>query len=226
MNLQEHYETLYHESIAKIKAGGIQTDSLIDSADDNRYGITLRIRPDTTLIKSINNFLEQLRQIEPEQYYYRESDIHVTVMSIISCYNGFGLQRISIPDYISGIEQSIPVARNITIRFNGITASPSCIMIRGYPEDDTLNTIRNSLRTHFKNSELEQSIDKRYAIQTAHSTIVRFRKPLTKMNEFLKILEVYHDHEFGTLQTNTLELVHNDWYHRTERVEQLCKFKL
>ncbi len=226
MNLQEHYETLYHESIAKIKAGGIQTDSLTDSADDNRYGITLRIRPDTTLIKSINNFLEQLRQIEPEQYYYRESDIHVTVMSIISCYNGFGLQRISIPDYISVIEQSIPVARNITIRFNGITASPSCIMIRGYPEDDTLNTIRNSLRTHFKNSELEQSIDKRYAIQTAHSTIVRFRKPLTKMNEFLKILEVYHDHEFGTLQTNTLELVHNDWYHRTERVEQLCKFKL
>lgn len=226
MNLQEHYETLYNESVSKIKSGGIQTDSLIDSAADNRYGITLRIRPDTMLTKRIHDFLERLRQIEPDQYYYQESDIHITVMSIISCYNGFDLQRISIPDYINVIKRSIPTAKNIIIRFTGITASPSCIMVQGFSEDDTLDTLRNTLRTNFKNSGLEQSIDKRYAIQTAHSTVVRFRKPLTKLNEFVTMLEVYRKHDFGTLKTNTIELVHNDWYHRTERVKQLYKYTL
>jgi 2'-5' RNA ligase len=226
MNLQEHYETLYTESITKIKSGGLQTDSLIDSDQDKRYGLTLRIRPDTILTTSIYNFLDQLLQIEPDQYYYPKSDIHVTVMSIISCYNDFNLQCISIPDYINLIEQSIQATKNIVIRFTGITASPSCIMIKGFPEDETLHTIRNSLRTNFKNSSLEQSIDKRYSIQTAHATIVRFKKPLTRMNEYLKMLDIYRDHDFGTLNTNILELVHNDWYHRTKQVKQLYTFKL
>jgi 2'-5' RNA ligase len=226
MNLQEHYETLYTESITKIKSGGLQIDSLIDSDQDKRYGLTLRIRPDTILTKSIYNFLDQLLQIEPDQYYYPKSDIHVTVMSIISCYNDFNLQCISIPDYINLIEQSIQATKNIVIRFTGITASPSCIMIKGFPEDETLHTIRNSLRTNFKNSSLEQSIDKRYSIQTAHATIVRFKKPLTRMNEYLKMLDIYRDHDFGTLNTNILELVHNDWYHRTKQVKQLYTFKL
>lgn len=223
MNLQEHYETLYNESIVKIKSGNIETDGLIDSATDNRYGITLRIRPDTALTKRILDFLEQLRQVDPHQYYYRESDIHITVMSIISCYSGFNLQRIAIPDYIRVIEQSI-AGEKIAIRFTGITASPSCIMLRGFPEDDTLNSIRNNLRTNFKSSNLEQSIDKRYSIQTAHTTVVRFRKPITRLNEYLEILEIYRDHDFGTLCTNTLELVHNDWYHRAGHTKQLHTF--
>lgn len=225
MNLQEHYETLYNESIVKIKSGNIETDGLIDSATDNRYGITLRIRPDTALTKRILDFLEQLRQVDPHQYYYRESDIHITVMSIISCYTGFNLQRIAIPDYIRVIEQSI-AGEKIAIRFTGITASPSCIMLRGFPEDDTLNSIRNNLRTNFKSSNLEQSIDKRYSIQTAHTTVVRFRKPITRLNEYLEILEIYRDHDFGTLCTNTLELVHNDWYHRAGHTKQLHTFTL
>ena len=225
MNLKAHYEELYAQSIAKIKSGNIQTDALIDSADDNRYGITLRLRPDTVLTKSIVDFLEPLRQVDADQYYYRESDIHVTVMSIISCYTGFDLQRIAIPDYVRVIEQSI-AGNNIAIRFTGVTASPSCIMLQGFPEDDTLNTIRNNLRINFKNSGLEQSIDKRYSIQTAHTTVIRFRKPIARLDEHLKILEIYRDHDFGTLRTNTLELVHNDWYHRTERIKQLHTFSL
>ena len=146
-------------------------------------------------------------------------------MSIISCYTGFDLQRIAIPDYVRVIEQSI-AGNNIAIRFTGVTASPSCIMLQGFPEDDTLNTIRNNLRTNFKSSTLEQSIDKRYSIQTAHTTVIRFRKPIAHLDEYLKILEIYRDHDFGTLRTNTLELVHNDWYHRTERIKQLHTFSL
>lgn len=225
MNLQEHYKALYAESIIKIKSGNIQTDDLIDSGTDNRYGITLRVRPGATITKSILDFLERLHQVDPRQYYYRDSDIHITVLSIISCYTGFDLQRIAIPDYIRVIEQSL-VGRTIRIRFTGITASASCIMLQGFPEDETLNDIRNNLRTNFKNSALDQSIDKRYSIQTAHTTVVRFRKPIINLGKYLEILEIYRHHNFGTLHTNTLELVHNDWYHRSERTKQLHTFNL
>jgi hypothetical protein len=49
--------------------------------------------------------------------------------------------------------------------------------------------IQNNLRANFRNSTLEQSIDKRYTIQTSHATFVRFRKPLHNKNSLLKAIE-------------------------------------
>ena len=87
-------------------------------------------------------------------------------MSIISCYDGFDLNAIDVSKYIDIIKKSITVNTNVEIQFKGLTASPSCIMVQGFMSSPSLNKIRDNLRTHFKNSDLEQSLDKRYAIHT------------------------------------------------------------
>ncbi|HTJ52976.1 MAG TPA: hypothetical protein VL443_26155, partial [Cyclobacteriaceae bacterium] len=94
MNLPEHYNKLYQDSIQKIKSDTYQIDNLIDSSLDNRFGITLLIRLDKQIRDAIHKFLSDLKMVEPDQYYYPDSDIHVTVMSIISCYDGFELTQI------------------------------------------------------------------------------------------------------------------------------------
>lgn len=226
MNLPEHYDTLYKNSIEKIRSGQYQLDPLIDAAEDNRYGITLLLRPDSQTKQQIQAFLSELNAIDPAQYYYPNSDIHVTVMSIISCYSGFELGQISVPDYVELIQKSIPAHSQIEICFKGITASPSCVMVQGFLTDDTLNSIRENLRTNFRNSDLEQSIDKRYTIQTAHATVARFREPLRNTSAYLQVLEKYRDHDFGTFTADALELVHNDWYQRERFVQPLHRFSL
>lgn len=84
MNLAEHYAKLYHETSPKLKAEQYELDPLIDSATDSRFGITLLLRPSDSAKKAIQGFLHQLQVIDPFQYYYPSSDLHITVMAIIS----------------------------------------------------------------------------------------------------------------------------------------------
>lgn len=226
MNLIDHYNELYKDAVQKIQSDDYELDELIDSHADNRFGITLLARPDKKITKKIQKFLEKLKQIEPEQYYYPNSDIHVTIMPIITCYNGFNLHQINIQEYIDLIQKSINGFSKFNIEFKGITASPSCVMIQGFPQNNNLTQIRNNLRNNFKNSNLQQSIDKRYKIQAAHSTVFRFKKRLNDKETFLKTIEQFRDYNFGSFSVDTLELVFNDWYQRKKQVKTLYRFKL
>ena len=87
MLLANHYNKLYNNSINTIQSKGCETDHLINGANDKRFGITLVIRPPLQVKIKIQEFLSELNKIDSSQYYYPNSDIHITVMSIISCYN-------------------------------------------------------------------------------------------------------------------------------------------
>jgi 2'-5' RNA ligase len=225
MNLADHYDKLYQNSIDEIRNKGCKTDPLIKSPTDNRFGITLLIRPPLPIKKRIEIFLNELKNIDNQQYYYPLSDIHITVMSIISCYDGFDLKNISIPNYIRIIEKSIQRVGKFRIKFKGITASTSTIMIQGF-YGEILNTMRNNLRINFQKSHLEQNIDKRYSIKTGHSTVVRFQNKLEQENKYLEALEKYKDFDFGEFEVNQVELVFNDWYQRKEHVRALNYFDI
>ena len=226
MNLKEHYSELYKESVKKISSGKYEIDNLIDSKSDKRFGITLLVRPSNAVKAKIEKLILELKKAEPNQYYYPNSDIHITVMSIISCYDGFNIENIELSKYIELIKKCLPNKKNIKINFKGLTASNSCIMLQGFMNNNVLNEIRDNLRFEFKKSKLEQSLDKRYSIQTAHSTIVRFRNHLNKKENFLKIIDQYADLDFGIFEIKKIELVYNDWYQRKELVKKLYEFKI
>lgn len=225
MNLSAHYDKLYHESTAKIASGNYEIDELIDSKSDYRFGITLVIRPDEITKNNIQRFLAEASAIEPNQYYYQNTDLHITAMSIISCYVGFNLQQINIDDYVKLIGRILTKYQKFKIQFKGLTASSSCILLQGFLTD-TLNEIRDDLRIAFKNTDLQQSIDKRYAIQTAHSTVIRFKQTLRNENQLLELLEKYRNFDFGTFEVRKIELVYNDWYQREKFVKKLHEFHL
>ena len=220
MNLENHYKKLYHESINKISSDNYHIDTLIDSKNDRRFGLTLIIRPSNEIKTKIQDFLKNFKEIEPNQYYYPNSDIHITVMSIISCYNDFDMSKIDVQKYIDLTEKCILKGIDLNITFKGITASPSGVMAQGFMNNNELNDIRDRLRKEFKNSNLEQSLDKRYLIQTAHSTIIRFRKELSHKEKFLELLDNSINYDFGTFKVNKFELVYNDWYQREQYVKK------
>ncbi len=224
MNLIEHYNNLYNAGINSIESDTYDTDSLIDSLSDKRLGVTLIIRPSQTVKNNIQTFLKALYKNDSSQYYYPNSDIHITVISIISCYNEFNLNKISISDYVSLVKKSLQNVETFHIQFKGITASKSGIMIQGFPENETLNNLRNQLRKNFKNSTLEQSLDQRYAIQTAHATVVRFRNELKNKKEFLKTIQEFKNYDFGSFEVKELNLVFNDWYLREKQTKILETF--
>ncbi|MBO3097937.1 AKAP7-like phosphoesterase domain-containing protein [Gelidibacter pelagius] len=226
MNLTEHYNKLYKESIGEISSDNYEIDPMLHAENDQRFGMSLLIKPPMAVKNEIQKFLEELKSIEPDQYYYPNSDIHITVISVVSCYDGLKLSNLNVPEYIELIEKSLENAQHMTINCKGITASPSCIMIQGFIEGNGLNEIRDNLRRNFKDSNLEQSIDERYLIQTAHATVFRFSEQLKEKEEFLALVDKYRNHDFGTFKVNTMELSYNDWYHREGLVTKLHEFKM
>lgn len=226
MNLAEHYNQLYKTSSETILKGNYSLDSKINNSSDSRFGVTLLLRPSEKIKSNIQLFLDELKAIEPNQYYYPDSDIHITVMSIISCYESFSLDKINVEDYTEIIRKSLEDLGEIKIEFRGITASNSAIMIQGFPSDETLNDLRNKLRENFRNSTLEQSIDSRYSIATAHSTVMRFTEKLQNTEKLIEVVEQFRDYNFGEFTANKLELVFNDWYQREENTILLKDFEL
>jgi 2'-5' RNA ligase len=226
MNLTEHYDQLYHNSSKATLAGNYTIDPLIKDSTDKRFGVTLLIRPNEKVKNNMQLFLDELKEVDASQYYYPNSDIHITLMSIISCYEGFTLNQISVTDYIKIIQESLIGIGEIKIDFRGVTASPSAIMIQGFPADETLNTLRNTFRENFKKSTLQQSIDSRYAIATAHSTVMRFQEKLQNPDQLMQVVEKFRNYDFGTFKVENIELVFNDWYQRESNTVHLKDFDL
>ncbi|WP_338840144.1 2'-5' RNA ligase family protein [Flavobacterium ginsenosidimutans] len=225
-NLTEHYNQLYKTSSEAILTGKYAIDAELKNESDSRFGITLLIRPNEEIKANIQTLINELKKAEPEQYFYPDSDIHITVMSIISCSENFTLNQISPNEYIEVICRSLVDVDKIKIHFKGITASPSALMIQGFPSDETLNNLRNRLRENFKNSGLQQSIDSRYTISAAHSTIMRFQEKLQNPKKLIEIAEKFRDYDFGEFDVKNLELVYNDWYQRKSTTKVLGDFGL
>lgn len=226
MNLSEHYNELFKTSSELILSENYAIDTKINAGSDKRFGITLLIRPSEEINANIQAFLKELKKTEPSQYYYPNSDIHITVLSIISCHDGFTLDNFSISEYVEIIEKSLVDVNEIEIDFRGITLSPSAIMLQGFPTDNSLNILRDKLRGNFKNSSLNQSIDSRYSIKTAHSTVMRFQKKIETPKRLIEITEKFRNHNFGKFTVDKIEMVYNDWYQREKNTVKLCDFYL
>jgi len=224
MELKEHYDKLWKESVAGFKKGQFQVDPLLDSNLDGRRGMSLVIRPPKEIYDNVSVMMEELRKIAPEQYYYPFSDMHITIMPIVSCFEGFKTENIDLDKYVERINNSITKISKIT--YSGLTASSACIMLCGYSENNVLNELRNRLRNDFESANLAHSMDQRYRMVTAHSTIVRFKSNFKYLDRFLSAVERYISNDFGSFEVDTFELVYNDWYQKQANRKLLHTFHL
>lgn len=226
MDLKRHYNSLWNHSFKKFKRGEFRFDHLIDAAGDTRYGMTLLARPSPEVKGSILDTLGQIKAVAPNQYYYPGTDLHITVLSIISCYPGFSLDDVNLSEYCNIIDSSLKSVTPFQIQFQGITASPSCILIQGFPGNNQLTKLRNVLRKKIKKSDLQHSIDKRYKLQTAHMTAIRFKEKFVDAEDFIETISTLRHRAFGHCLIKELELVGNNWYQHKDKVELVKKFEL
>ena len=226
VDLAEHYRQLWTQSLEKFRAGRFEYDPYLQGKEDRRYGLTLRARPSDEVSEAITQMLADIKAAAPNQYYYPQTDLHVTVLSVISCYAGFALEAINPQAYVQKIRSAVDGVSPFGIWFRGVTASPSCILVQGFPDDNQLNDLRDSLRQAFYQSGLQHSVDARYRLQTAHVTAIRFRQRPDQPEQFIKKISGYRDYDFGCCLIDKLKLVGNDWYQQAEKVEMIRRLTL
>lgn len=224
-DLKNIYAQMWLNSFNTFKNNTCEIDPLIYDSTDSRRGLTVLSYFDGPILNNISSFLDELKGVEPAQYYYPLNELHLTILSIISCVSGFKLSDINKEAYVNTFQETLKDFEPFNIYFQGITVSPSCVLIQGFPDGKQLEHFRNLLRTNFKQANLETTIDSRYKISTAHVTAVRCVKPFKNSNNFIKVLSKYRDHNFGTLEIKSLEFVFNNWYQNLSVTKNLACYE-
>src|SRR6185369_4155696 len=83
--LRTRYDELWFAAIGRIRTGEVELDPVLQArTPDQRRGLTLIARPDAAIRKHVARFLRQLKEVEPEQYYYFVSEFHLTILSMFT----------------------------------------------------------------------------------------------------------------------------------------------
>ena len=225
--LKERYALLWRGAITRIRSGAIEIDPVLaEKQTDLRRGLTVIIRPGLAVRRRVAALLEDLRAIEPDQYYYDPAEFHVTFLSLFTAtvehVRFFARSR----EYEAAVDCALAEVRPFKIRFSGITASPGAVMVQGFPESEALNAGRERLRRELRARGLTEGLDERYRLETAHITVVRFRRRLGDAERFARALERWRAAELGATEVESPRLVRNDWYMSRGNLELVRGWKL
>jgi 2'-5' RNA ligase len=225
--VRQIYDRLWREAIPCFERGEPQTDfHLADRAGDGRRSVTLALRPGPAMQMAVTRFLRQLAAAAPGQYFYRPDELHVTVLAVIPGSEAWREKIRDLAAIHAVIGKVLRRQRPFVISFRGVTASPDAVMIQGFPQSEALVEIRDELRGVLRENRLGGDIDRRYKINTAHITAMRFVNTRMDGKAFVDLLKANRRTDFGETRVRRLQLLWGDWYASAHSVRTIHEYPL
>lgn len=216
--LNELYDGILRRDRATLLAGGAGDPFLAHAAADDRMGLSLVFRPAAPVAARIAAHTALLRQSEPTLYRYPAQDLHVTVLDVLKGEPGRALPA-DVERYIACIKACCRRARPFAVEFDGMTASSSVLMVKGFYADG-LAQVRAAVRRELTRCGLAP--EERCQTVSAHISAARVTDRLRAPQALLDFLA--RPAYFGEMNVETLELVFHDWYDSQKTV--LARFPL
>jgi 2'-5' RNA ligase len=221
------YDRMWEDALAHFAKGRVETDDyLAKRQSDRRLGITVMARPSEKVVEQFTALNHRLAQVEPDQYYYQPAQFHITVLSLFTATEHCAPYFARLADFLAASGVVLASAPGFAAAFHGVTATPNGILAQGFPQDGHLEALREKLRKALREQDLGQGLDTRYRLKTAHATLMRFQRPAQALLRLVELLKEYRDFHFGDCRFQTLQVVKNDWYMSTDRVEVLAEYRL
>lgn len=226
IELEAIYQSIYDKGRNAIQNYKEYIDETIDDPLDTRMGLTLTIRPciennGKDVNAKIEEFIDELRKIDGEQYYYPQEDFHVTLLDLIVARQGFQYTTEQVDACMSIAVEAIKNVKPLEIEFKGAVASDGAILIKGYYQDE-FEMLRQKIRAEIDKSILPH--DERYPARSCHMTVSRFRKQIKNRDKLQEKIMEYRNSYFGALKVKKIELVCHNWF--DSKKEILAEFLL
>lgn len=223
-SLQKKYEELWNLSKESILKNNIEIDKhLTDIEADKRLGLSLIIPITGSCLDNFLKVIRQLKKIEPDQYYYPPTDIHVTVLGFTIHSEDFVFNEREIKVYKKILDKVLQNVPKFNIKFKGLTTSKGAVMVQGF-FDETLQEVRKNLKKEINNHGIE--LKERYKLTVAHCTIMRFKQKLQNPEQLVKKIEELQNQNFGVFEADKFLFVVHDWYTIKEKTKILGKYEL
>ena len=173
-------ETLLRPDGQSALSGGVRPDEvlireLIAPGADTRYGVNMICRPPQLVTDHILTLEEYLRKAEPDQYYYPQSDLHVTLLEICHSRKAEEAQRVAraVRANANKLFTDLPAIKmgSPVLAFN----QSGCALSFATPGPE-LSLFRRSMVERL--TECGIPIAPRYTPQSAHITFLRYLRAL------------------------------------------------
>lgn len=209
-----------------VARGAVECDLHLAGGLDPRRGLTLIARPGPALAAQFEAVQDALIAADPRQYRQPLSDLHVTILSLFTVTDDSGPHLARRADYAAAARAAADDLPAFAIDFAGITISRGAVLARGFPRDGTLEALRARLRDALRARGLDGTLDQRYRLVTAHSTLLRFVAPPLEPARLAAALAALRNVPLGPMQVDSLQLVINDWYMSSAALEPVATFAL
>jgi 2'-5' RNA ligase len=225
-DLRTHYDAMWDRAWPDVARGDVERDRHLAGGLDPRRGLTLIARPDPALAARFAAVQDALIAADPHQYRQPLPDLHMTVLSLFTVTADYAPHLARRADYVAAARAAAADLPAFDIDFEGITISRGAVLATGFPRDGTLERLRARLRDTLRARGLDGTLDQRYRLVTAHSTVLRFVAPPFEPARLASALAALRNVLLGSLRVDSLQLVINDWYMSSAAVEPVATFAL
>ena len=225
-DLPAHYDAMWDRAWPDVSRGDVDCDRHLAGGLDPRRGLTLIARPGAALAARFDAVQDALLAADPHQYRQPLADLHMTVLSLFTVTPDYAPHLARRADYAAAARAAAEDLPAFDVDFEGITISRGAVLVKGFPRDGTLERLRARLRDALRARGLDGTLDQRYRLVTAHSTVLRFIAPPASPARLAAVLAAMRDVPLGTMRVDSLQLVINDWYMSSAAVEPVATFTL
>ena len=89
------YTDICEQGAKEIRNGNVLYDSFLSNLEnDKRLGLSAIISINDNILGEISEIIDRIKEIEPYQFYYPQSDFHITVFDFISGTEDFDRKKI------------------------------------------------------------------------------------------------------------------------------------
>jgi 2'-5' RNA ligase len=213
------YDRMWQDAVRQFQAGACAGDPFLGDRepDDDRTGITLMAPLPASAVDRLRELRAECAARFPGSYLVPEADLHVTVLSLEPARSGFVARPSELEVMIDAIQDALARSGPLPVELRGLGASPAAIIACGYPGSLALDGFREAVKRRCRERDTARRVDSRYTARGAHSTLVRFVRPIFPAEQ-VAWLAAQRAVPLGGHLLDRLALVGSDWYMRARSV--------
>lgn len=229
-DLKREYENYWIKGQERILEEGFVIDrSLLPLEKDQRRSLGLYFW-NPKVKERLQPVLQELAQNFPQELIIyglpnSPAQLHVSIFVGMTADIGYDTKYQPLElQYVQVFDTVLKNASPIKASWQGIVGNNDAIVVKGYPDNNYFNSLRQQLKAQLVAAKLDPFLIKETKI--FHSTIARYLKPVKDHQKLIDFIDKYNQTDFGEDTYDQMHLIRSSWLMAKEQITLLKSYQL
>ena len=142
-----------------------------------------------------------------EHVFYTQTSLHTTICTIEFYRSPIEEDDESIHLYVDSLKEICRQFAPLQVRYQGLTAIQTSILVQGWPLDESLQKLRLAFHDQLRKRNLLYGPEKEQVRELAHASLISFSGALLAPQQCVSFIEEHRETNFGVASASSLEIV-------------------